>query len=343
MKLDEGLRKAAILVASLDRDTADLLMDKMSPEQARRVRQMILEMGEVSSEDERQILEEFAHRGPKSVPSPPPGVEMHGRLARRLARAPGDSFHPSSATAQPTEASPFGFLREAEAEKLGKLLSAERPQTIALVLSHLPPDRAGAVLVRFSPAQQVEVIRRLVDLEETDPEILHDVEQTLQTRLAELVRMQRRRVAGLSAVAGILRASESRVGTEILENLNARDRSLAAKLAPAPFEFEELDLLDERSLTTLLGQADPELAILALVGASQELIDRLLRPLPTPEAQAVRRRLTHVGPTRLSDVEEARRQLVELAHRLAIQGRICLPQTHKAGPATPAAAYAAST
>lgn len=339
MKLDEGLRKAAILVASLDRVTADRLMDKMSEEQARQVRQMILELGTVAPEEESRVVQEFFRATPQGQTAAPAtsGVELDGRLARKLARA-SRSLSPEESNL--LEGSPFGFLKEAEADKLAKLLSAERPQTIALVLSHLPPERAGGVLVRLGSALQVEVIRRLVDLEETDPEILHDVEQTLQTRLAELVRMQRRRVAGLSAVAGILRASESRVGMQILENLNAHDRSLANRLGPDEFEFDDLDLLDERSLTTLLGQADPELAILALVGAPQPLIERLLSQLPAPEAQMVRHRLIHVGPTRLSDVEEARQQLVELARRLAIQGRIRLP--HGSSPATPAAAYTAS-
>jgi flagellar motor switch protein FliG len=340
MKADQGLRKAAILVASLDRVTADLLMDKMSDEQARLVRQTIMDLGTISPDEEQRVLEEFLHRGPK--PAQTEGVELDGRLARKLARAASAAPRGDSGNTQSNEESPFGFLKEAEADKLSKLLAAERPQTIALVLSHLPPDRAGAVLVRLHSSLQVEVIRRLVELEETDPEILHDVEQTLQTRLSELVRMQRRRVAGLSAVAGILRASESRVGMQILENLNVHDRQLASRLGPDEFEFDDLDLLDERSLTTLLSQADPELAILALVGAPQDLIERLLRQLPAPEAQVVRHRLVHVGPTRLSDVEEARQQLVELARRLAIQGRIRLPSTHHAGSGTAAAAYASA-
>jgi flagellar motor switch protein FliG len=341
MKLHDGLRKAAILVASLDRRTADLLMDQMSSEQAHLVRQTILQMGKITPEDERQVLEEFFHRGPGPVAQPRAGIELTGSLAQKLAHATDALPGTHAGTGQATEGSPFEFLKEAEADKLGKLLIAERPQTIALVLSHLSPDRAGAVLVRLPAALQVEVIRRLIDLEETDPEVLHVVEQTLQTRLAELVRMQRRRVAGLSAVAGILQASDSRVGMQILENVNVHDRQLASKLGPERFEFDDLELLDDRSLTTLLSLSEPELAILALVGAPQELIERLLRQLPALEAQTVRHRLIHVGPTRLSDVEEARQQLVELARRLAIQGRIRLPQTHSSGPATAAAAYAA--
>ncbi len=163
---------------------------------------------------------------------------------------------------------PFRFLQQAEADKLVKILGSERPQTIALVLSHLPPEQAGAVLVRFAPAAQVEIIRRLVDLEETHPEILREVGHALEARLSEQVRMQRRRVAGLAAVEGILEASGSQVSTQIFENLAALDRPLADKLGPERLEFSELACQDDQTLATLLTAAGRELWMLALVGAA---------------------------------------------------------------------------
>ena len=140
---------------------------------------------------------------------------------------------------------PFRFLQETEAEKLVRVLNSERPQTIALVLSHLSPVRAGAVLARLPENVQVDVIHRLVDLEETDPEILREVEEALRSRLSQQVEMQRRRVAGLQAVAGILQATDGRVGMQILDNLASRDLALAEKLGPRSMTFDDLADLDE--------------------------------------------------------------------------------------------------
>jgi flagellar motor switch protein FliG len=139
--------------------------------------------------------------------------------------------------------------------------------------------------------------------------------------------MQRRRVAGLSAVAAILAASDQRVGMRILDSLNAYDRRLAERLQPGHVEFDDFVDLDDRSLEVILAAADPEVAILALVGASPDLTDRLLGLLPEAEARVVRHKLVHIGPTRLSDVEQARGELVELARRLAAQGRVRLPRS----------------
>ncbi len=323
MEHGEGIRKAAILVAALDRQSADALLEKIDAARAQLVRRSVLQLGEIDPDEERNVIDEFFRAGAQARAAT--DVDLDGHFAGRLARAAASPPRGSDSL-EASEEQPFRFLQEAETDKLARLLTAERPQTVALVLSHLPPQRAGAVLVRLQPPLQVDVIRRLVDLEETDPEILHEVERTLETRLSELVGMQRRRVAGLSAVAEILAASDQQVGMQILDSLNAYDRRLAERLQPDGIHFDDLGRLDDRSLELILTGADPEVAILALVGAPQDLSDRLLGLLPEPEARVVRRRLVHIGPTRLSDVEQARSELVELARRLAAQGRIRLPK-----------------
>jgi flagellar motor switch protein FliG len=328
--MNDGIRKAAILVSSLDRAAADRLLEQMTPEQARAVRDAVIDLGDIAPEDQRRIVDEFFRVRPL-VPDPhPAGIELDGQLARQWSHGAGEPS-PEPAWEDPRETPadegpPFRFLREAEAEKLVRILRGERPQTVALVLSHLSPEQAGRVLVRFAPADQTEIVRRLVDLEETDPGVLREVEDAIQSRLSEQVQMHRRRVAGISAVAGIIEASGGHVASEILENLACHDRQLADRLGPEPVEFDDLAALDDRSLGAVLAEVEPELLMLALVGAPPVLIGRLLRPLSEREARRVRRQLDHLGPTRLSDVETARRELAELARRLAAAGRVRLPQ-----------------
>ena len=328
MKLQiNGLRKAAILVAALDRPAADRVLDRMDPAQAQQVRQMTMELlDRIDPEEQRQVVDEFLRVRPMVPQKQPPGIELDGGLARKLllrsSRFSPDEPLPSDASGSP----PFRFLHDAEGERLATLLAGERPQTIALVLSHLPAKQAGTVLVRLSPALQVDVIRRLVDLEETAPDILQEVERALESRFSEQMLRQRRRVAGVSAVAGILEASDGPVGAQILTNLASGDRQLAERLSPPRLAFADLARLDDATLSAIFRAAEPELAILALVGAPPELIDRVLARFPAAEAGPIRNQLNHLGPIRLSDVEEARRRIAELAQRLAIEGRIDLPR-----------------
>lgn len=323
---DNGIRKAAILALSLDRPATDRLLDCMDPQQARQVRQAMVDLDSVDPKEQRRVLDEFFRVEPPVPRDDPPGIELDALpLARPSLECPPATAQPASEP-EPSAGQPFRFLRQAEAEKLAGILVSERPQTISLVLSHLPPEQAGDVLVRFAPAMQADVIRRLVDLGQTAPEVLRDVERALEFRLSEQVHMQKRRVAGLSAVAGILEASSTEVGTQILGSLASHEWQLVEKLSPQRLHFEDLPRLVDLDLAVVLRTAGQQLTILALVGAPPPLVDRFLEALTQSAAEAVRHELDHLGPTRLSDVEEARRQVAALAWRLALERRISLPE-----------------
>jgi flagellar motor switch protein FliG len=315
-----GVRKAAILVANLDRAAADAVLELLDPEQAQQVRQTVVAMDEIPAAEIEQVLDEFARLRPgKPARATSSGVELAGRLARDTGW--GDANCDERDAAQEPSGPLFGRLREAEGEKLAKLLIGERPQTIALVLSHLPPRQAGGVLVRFSADLQVEVVRRLVDLEETDPVILREVEKTLEARLSRQVRMQRRRVAGMEALNGILEESANDVSLRIIDNLSAGDRRLAERIGPPPFRFEDLAGRDDAFVAAVFRAIEPAWIMPALLGASSSLIERALRGLRYDHAEEIRGKLNNPGPIRLSDVETARVRIAEVARRMLFVSR----------------------
>ena len=329
-QLLDGIRKAAILVASLDAAAADAVLDQLTPEQARQVREIcaVVELEDIdqSEQSKREMIDEFfptqAHRGElgNTGAENDTGVELDGRLAWLASQAntyvEEEPIRPSAPAAPP-----FRFLQDTETDKLVRAIAHERPQTIALVLSHLPPAKSGAVLGRLPESVQAEVVHRLVDLEEADPEILREVEEALRGRLVQHVETQRRRVAGLQAVAGILQATDGRTGLRILDNLAKGDHTLAERLLPRPLAFDDLADLEDEVLAETFDEAGPELMLLGLFGASSELINRVLSSLPAADARALNHKLGHPGPIRLRDVEEARRQVAKIASRVSYQVR----------------------
>lgn len=365
-----GMRKAAILVSALDRNTVDSLLERIGPAQSELVRNAVMELDDVDPAEQDRIIEEFVRRGGNLVENKIAaksggGVELDERLARRIAQndslaAPAPSAVRATYNARAYNAatynagdSPFEFLDEAPLESLAAILAMERPQTIALVLSRMSPARAGKILVQFSPDTQAEVVRRLVDLEETDADILREVEQELQKRLSQKLHTERRRVAGIPAVAGIIEASKGGVGKTILKNLAARDKSLAQHFTPDPadadceptatypfcnykkentirqlpadrIEFTDLAVMNADALCAIAESVEQEVLILALLGSPGRLMERVLRQMPRMRAAEVRRGIENIGPVRLADVEESRRIVVETARRLHAQGRIVL-------------------
>ena len=117
-------------------------------------------------------------------------------------------------------------------------------------------SRRAAVLVRLPPALQVEVIRRLVDLEETDPEILREVERGLQARLSQQVPMQRRRVAGLAAVDGHPQGGrQPRRPCRFSTTWPRYDRTLAERLGPPPLDVRRPGPTSTTTRSTALFEA----------------------------------------------------------------------------------------
>jgi flagellar motor switch protein FliG len=347
-KHDTGIRKAAIFVVSLDQATADLLLDQLDPQCAALVREAVMELDNLDADERQRVIDEFQRIGPM-VPDPfPPGIELDGPMAAQFMRPESKlsadwnehlrhlecSRHPDSSEGSitiskeilrctqndssetPEVSSPFSFLREAEEENLAQLLRTERPQTIALVLSHLSSEQAGGVLARFASPLQGEVVRRLVDLENTDPETLRQVEQSLEARLTQQFPVERDHTAGPDAVTRILAACPSHIAGNILDNLADCDPSLAEQLGHRPFQFDDLEQLDDASLLAIFRAAEPEAAQAALVGAPPPLVERILRRMIPKEAQRLRRKLENPGPILLSDIEDSRQRIALLAQQL---------------------------
>jgi flagellar motor switch protein FliG len=347
MKLSPlGLRKAAILVSNLDTAAADAVLDQLPPDEAQQVRRLAVELEKIDSDEQQRVIEEFFRVGPLVPAKSPPGIELDGRLAWLNLGQRSDDCQPLPSGPEPSArpappSRPLRLLHEAEAEKLVRVLDGERPQTIAVVLSHLPPGRAGAILAKLPAAVQVEVIRRLVDIEETDPVILREVEEAIEARLAEQVHMQQRRAAGLQALCGILEATEGQSGMQILDNLAVHDRKLAERLGPQPVEFDDLTDFDDELLVEIFEAAGQKVATAALLGAPPRLVERVLARLP--QADALRRQLNEPGPIRLRDVEQARRQVAALARRISYAAARRQPAGHAAADAGDAIAASHAT
>jgi flagellar motor switch protein FliG len=321
-KKHRNLRKAAILLASLEAPHAESLLEQMSSDQAYVLRQAVARLADIDPEEQNDVIEEFFRIGPMVPDKDPSGLELDDRLPAQL------SVSDDLAGREPSheqDAAPFGCLRTAPAQSLSPFLEREHPQTIAVVVSHLPSERAAEVLAGLPGDLQIEVARRLVDLDETDPEILREVERGLESWLGEQVRGDRKRTAGMTALANILGAASPGAKQHILANLARHDRQLAGKLnAPVqpPLSFAQLEQMDAASLTVVLHHAAGELLVLALAGASQEFAERVFELFRPAEARALAEALRHLGPTRLSDVEEAQHELTELARQLELRGEI---------------------
>jgi flagellar motor switch protein FliG len=307
--LDEaGLRKAAVLVAGLTPAAADSLLSCLDPRQAEQIRRAAAALPSVEADERRRVIEEFRRRGRLVPDRCPAGIELSSLPVEQSMLAPSDAGGPA-------------FLDEIAPPRLAELLSGERPATVALLLAHMPPARAGEILAALVPETQVDVLRRMLDLEAADPETLREVQTALAARLSRSADAEDQRRSGPQAAAKILECCDEALRDDILENLAARDRELAEQFGHRPPRFEELLDYDDTTLAEILRAAPAEVVQAALFGAAPEMFERLLGCLTPEESRRLRRWLGGAGPIRLSDIEAARKQLAVLARRRARTSR----------------------
>jgi flagellar motor switch protein FliG len=349
MPLSPTLRKAAILISSLDVRTADALLEQMGEAQAQRVRDAVMELGEVPAEEQEQIIAEFEGRLDSRLSLRESSVAADGGVELALStpvRIPSKPVEPLRST------KPFAFFHDAASDLIARHLQREHPQTIALVISHLPPPRSAAVVMHFSAELQADVLLRVADCDEFHPEIVREVERGLEAALARELSQTRRRGNGTQKLQAILEAAGDSK-EKLAEHVVKRDPVLAATIKvprpqPQPIpvqaappqprvapirrasetvvEFAQLNQLDDRGWAKVLKAADMRIALLALAGATPELVNRLLSQLPPPEARALERRIEAIGPVRLREIEHAQEQLARIAAQLAARGEIRLPR-----------------
>ncbi len=305
------IRKAAVLVAALDTDAADAVLERLTPEQAAQVRRMLFELDQVDAHEEQTVIGEFLDRDASVA------ITIHDE------RTSGVELELSSSpVTQDAPSAPFRFLHEAAVEDLGELLTGERPQTVAVVISHLPADQAAQTLASLPDELQTEVMRRLARLDETDPAILREVEAGLERRFRGRFPQLGRRVAGVGAVRQILNEATADVRRQWLTNLSRNDPTLAAKLTRPTFTFAELDRLTDAALRTVFTSVAEPTAAVALAGADLAFARRIASVLPPMIAARMQRAVDSLGPTRLTDVDAAQDEAVQIARDLESQGRL---------------------
>jgi flagellar motor switch protein FliG len=314
-------QKAAAIMLAVGPERASLVLQHLDEDEVDQLTVEIAQLGNVPHAQLEAILTEFhteaiAHQQLIS------GGEKHAReLMRKLhGDAADDMVDRLLAT---THAAPFHFLRLHEPSEVLQHLRDEHPQTVALVLAHLPARLGAHLLAGLDPSIQATVATRLATLERADPEVVQRVEVALQERLGEVRRRTGRR-DGVKELADLLNQADRSTERAILSELEAKDPALAERVRALMFMFEDLATLDDRSLQEVLRQLDPARLAIALKGVSSQLRDALERNLSERARTTIAEEMDLMGAMRVTDVEEAQSEVIRAVHELEKEGLITI-------------------
>ncbi len=316
-----GLRKAAVILVSLGKDLASEVMGRLSTGCIEEITREIAEIDGISASEQDAILNEFYNLALAQRYMEQGGLSYAQALLEKSLPSEAASKILKQIT-QSIQQSPFQFLQKADPENVLTFIQDEHPQTIALILAHMPEQCSSEILSGLPQQKQVEVVKRIASMEQTNPEVIKEVEAGLENRLSDIVSQTFDKAGGIEAAAGILNLSDRSTEKGILESLETDDPDLVEQIRRLMFIFEDILLVNDKGIQAVLKEVDNEELALSLKTASEDLKNKIFNNMSERAAQLIKEDMEYMGPVRLSDVESSQQKIVDIVRRLEDAGEL---------------------
>lgn len=312
-----NLHKAAVLIMSLPEEQAGDVMSRFTPREVEQVSIEIARMERVSSDEQEDVIKEFADTNP-AAGGGAGGLEYAKKLVKSaLGAGAGDTL---DNIRQSIEALPFGFLRNIDSQNILTYVIDEHPQTIALVMCHLPSSFGAEILSGLPQDRQLAVVKRMATMKQTNPEIIREVEAGLENRMSSVMSQSFQMAGGVESVAAMLNVSERATERQLMDGLSEQDPDLVEEIRRLMFVFEDISKFGQKEVQALLKEVENSKWALALKGSSPELKDKILSNLSQRAADMLREEMEYLGAVKISDVEVQQQEIVDTVRRLEDAG-----------------------
>ncbi|MGD8932648.1 MAG: flagellar motor switch protein FliG, partial [Chromatiales bacterium] len=215
-------------------------------------------------------------------------------------------------------------LKWMDPRSVAEMIRLEHPQIIAIVLSFLEADQAAEVLSQFPDRVRAEVVMRIATLDGIQPSALKELDEILEKQFSGANNIKSSSMGGVKAAANILNLLDGAVESKLLEDILESDADLGQEIQDNMFVFDNLIDVDDRGIQTLLREVASEQLMLALRGAEEGLKEKLFKNMSKRAAEMLKDDLEAAPPAKLSDVERAQKEILQVARRLADAGEMML-------------------
>ncbi|MCL2800731.1 MAG: flagellar motor switch protein FliG [Treponema sp.] len=217
---------------------------------------------------------------------------------------------------------PFDFIRRTDPAHLLNFIQQEHPQTIALILAYLEPNKASIILQNLPHEVQSDVARRIATMDRTSPKVLREVERVLEKKLSSLSSEDYTAAGGVESIVEILNLVDRASEKQIIEALEDEDPELAEEIKKRMFVFEDIVMLDDRAIQKVMREVDSQELAKALKSVDSEVQDKIFKNMSKRAASMLKEDMEYMGPVRLKDVEEAQQKIVSIIRHLEDTGEI---------------------
>jgi flagellar motor switch protein FliG len=316
-----GRQKAAIFLVTLGAEISSEIFKHLREDEIEQLTFEIARLESIEPGDRDQVLMEFQELMMAQDFISTGGIDYARELLEK-SLGPQKAVDIINRLTSSLQVRPFDFIRRTDPAHLMNFIQQEHPQTIALILAYLEPQKASVILGSLPHEIQSDVAKRIATMDRTSPEILREVERVLEKKLSTLSSEDYTAAGGVESIVDILNLVDRSTEKTIIESLEEDDPELAEEIKKRMFVFEDIVLLDDRAIQKVLREVDTAELAKALKAVDSEVQDKIYRNMSKRAATLLKEDMDYMGPIRLKDVEEAQQKIVSIIRKLEEQGEI---------------------
>lgn len=314
-------QKAAILFIAMGPECSATLFQHLSDDEIEKITLEIANQKQVTQEQKVAVISEFYQMAMAKNYLSTGGLEYAQNLLEKALGAEKASSIINRLTTS-LQIRPFDFLRKTDPAQLLNFIQNEHPQTIALIMAYLDPDQSATIISSLPADRQAEVAKRIAIMDRTSPDVLRDVERVLERKLSSLVTQDFTAAGGVKAIVEVLNRVDRGTEKSIIETLEVDNPELTEEIKRLMFVFEDIVMLDDRSLQMVLREVDTKDLSLALKATPQEVAAKIYKNMSKRAGDMLREEIEYMGPVKIRDVEEAQQKIVNVIRVLEDKGEI---------------------
>lgn len=315
--------KAAVLLISLGEADAAEILRHLGPKEVQKIGEAMARLDNVPQSKVESVVSDFL-----TTVSDQTGIGIHndkyirGMLNQALGEEKAKTLIDRILLS--TNTSGLDTLRWMDPKQIAELIRNEHPQIQSVIMSYLDTDLAAGVLAYFDETVRLDLLMRISAMEEVQPQALQELNDMFETHFAGARTSQSAKLGGVKHAADIMNFVDGSIEAQILDGIREVDEGLAAQIQDLMFVFADLVDVEDKGIQAILREIQTDTLVLALKGADTELQDKIFKNMSKRAADLLKDDLEVKGPVRVSEVEEAQKEILTTARRLADDGEIIL-------------------
>jgi flagellar motor switch protein FliG len=320
----KGMQKAAAVLMTLGENLAGDVLRHMKQQEIQQLTGTMLKLGQMKNSEIETVSRDFVSvMEENSIVGVDGGQYMKNILSKTLGPEKASEFLENHLLAGAEEG--LDALRTMEPRKVADIVRREHPQVVAFVLASLDPAKAGQVLQLLPEEMLGEVIYRISTMDEISSGVLSELEQAMKSHLAESTSGGAViTLGGVKFAAELVNRLGGQLERKVLDEIREIEESVSSQIEEQLFVFEDVVLLEDRTLQEILKEVSTDVIVLALRGVDEEVKNKFFKNMSERAVRIIKEEMEMRGPVRLKEVETAQQEVIKIAKGLEAAGKIVM-------------------